>query len=480
MTKNIKDKKASLLERATEGLDKPKPLSEEKAESVEQSKFISKKRAETVGYSEAESEKDDVEANIVSASGSDDETYTSSFRGLGNSKRTHSKAAHDQQEGVETLEVNEANSVLTSEGEGGKEAHSDGLVSDVSTLGAEEAMSGVIEGAEATPTEDQSNEGQSNEGQLDEDQAGKDQIGEAQVIETPFSAIGGDALMDKADTDVSNITEAKQQTGAEVQKTEDEADSLAADTAEDRPKGNVQEIDLVALREARFITPDMPPNLMSEEFRIIKRSILLNAFAKGNEEKKNSNIVLVTSSSPGEGKTFSSINLALSIATEQDVTVLLVDADFSKPEVLNRLGVAGGKGLMDAVADKDIDLGDCLVRTNIPNLVLLPAGRQHNLTTELLASDRMEKMVNELSTRYNDRIIIFDSPPVLASSAASVLALYMGQTVFVIEAEKTTEPQIKESLNMISACENINLVLNKTHYSGSNKKFASYYGYGGR
>ncbi len=251
-----------------------------------------------------------------------------------------------------------------------------------------------------------------------------------------------------------------------------------AKPVEKRP--TVQGIDLIALRDAGFITPDMPPNLMSEEFRIIKRSILLNAFAKGNENKKNKNIVLVTSSSPGEGKTFSAINLALSIATEQDVTVLLVDADFSKPEVLNRLGVAGGRGLMDSVADKDVDLGECLVRTSIPNLVLLPAGRQHNLTTELLASDRMEKMVNELSTRYKDRIIIFDSPPVLASSAASVLALYMGQTVFVIEAEKTTEPQIKESLNMISACENINLVLNKTHYSGSNKKFASYYGYGGR
>jgi len=101
MTKNIKDKKASLLERATEGLDKPKPLSEEKIESIEQSKFISKKRAETVEHSETVSEKDSAEANIMSASGSDDETYTSSFRGLGNSKKTHSEAAHDQQEGVE-------------------------------------------------------------------------------------------------------------------------------------------------------------------------------------------------------------------------------------------------------------------------------------------------------------------------------------------------------------------------------------------
>ncbi len=245
-------------------------------------------------------------------------------------------------------------------------------------------------------------------------------------------------------------------------------------------KKREEEVDLVALREGGYITPDMPPNLLSEEFRIIKRSILLNAFSKGIQRDKNSNVILVTSSNPGEGKTFCTINLALSIATEQDTTVLLIDADFSKPEVLNRLGVAGGRGLMDVVADDELEIGDCLIRTNIPNLVLLPAGRQHNLTTELLASERMEMIVNELANRYPDRLIIFDSPPVLASSAASVLALYMGQSVFVIEAEKTTEPQIKESLNMISACENINLLLNQTRFSGSNKKFASYYGYGGR
>ncbi len=260
----------------------------------------------------------------------------------------------------------------------------------------------------------------------------------------------------------------------------DTATSPAA-PKKNQPKKPPEEIDLAALREAGYITPDMPPNLMSEEFRIIKRSLLLKAFAKGDKKTgTNNNVILVTSSNPSEGKTFCTINLALSIATEQDVTVLLVDADFSKPEILNRLGIKGGRGLMDVVADGKVDVGDCLVRTNIPNLVLLPAGRQHNLTTELLASERMANMVSEISARYPDRIVIFDSPPVLASSAASVLALYMGQTVFVIEAEKTTEPQIKESLGMISACENINLLLNKTRYNGSNKKFATYYGYGGR
>lgn len=302
-----------------------------------------------------------------------------------------------------------------------------------------------------------------------------------------FKGIGSPGAKPKAKTP----TPANEDSGPSVQDLEeakprslaigDTAGEGAAVNKKAKKRRPPEEIDLVALREAGYITPDMPPNLMSEEFRIIKRSLLLNAFPKGDKNAdKNNNVILVTSSNPSEGKTFCTINLALSIATEQDVTVLLVDADFSKPEILNRLGIKGGRGLMDVVADSNMDVGDCLVRTNIPNLVLLPAGRQHNLTTELLASERMESMVNEISTRYKDRIVIFDSPPVLASSAASVLALYMGQTVFVIEAEKTTEPQIKESLGMISSCENINLLLNKTRYNGSNKKFASYYGYGGR
>ncbi|MBL4838623.1 MAG: AAA family ATPase [Kordiimonadaceae bacterium] len=259
-------------------------------------------------------------------------------------------------------------------------------------------------------------------------------------------------------------------------------DTGATDTK--RPSSHktsrVEEVDLVNLREGGYITPDMAPNLLSEEFRIIKRTLLLNAFSKGKQRSENSNVILVTSSSPGEGKTFCAINLALSVATEQDTTVLLIDADFSKPEVLNRLGVAGGRGLMDVVADHELSLADCLVRTSIPNLVLLPAGRQHNLTTELLASERMEHIVDEIANRYPDRLVIFDSPPVLASSAASVLALYMGQAVFVIEAENTSESQIKESLNMISACDNINLLLNQARFSGTNMRFASYYGYGGR
>ncbi|MGD8325413.1 MAG: XrtA-associated tyrosine autokinase [Sphingomonadales bacterium] len=239
-------------------------------------------------------------------------------------------------------------------------------------------------------------------------------------------------------------------------------------------------IDLVSLKERGFIVPDAPPNITAEEFRLIKRSLLVRAAERHHGGPKNSNMILVTSSQPGEGKTFCSINLALSIASEQDYTVLLVDADFAKPEVLSTLGLEGGKGLVDVIADRNLDLSDCLIRTNVPNLAVLPAGRQHHLTTELLASDRMEEIVDEIAQRYPDRIIIFDSPPALASSAASVLAMHMGQTVFVVESERTSETQVRESLSLLAACPNVNMLLNKTQVNFAEHKFGTYYAYEGR
>jgi len=226
------------------------------------------------------------------------------------------------------------------------------------------------------------------------------------------------------------------------------------------------------------VSDDADSSVTTEEFRIIKRSLLLNAFNKGEGAIENGNIVLVTSTEPDEGKTFCAISLALSMAAERDLTVLLVDADVSKPDVLNMLGVKGDKGLIDVVENKDMDLSECLLRTSIPNLTILPAGKKHKLTTELFASDRMIEIIAEIAKRYRDRIIIIDSPPVLASSAASVLAMHVGQILYVVEAEKTRQEELGEAIKMIEKCKNINLLLNKTRFVGGKKKFGSYYGYG--
>ena len=223
---------------------------------------------------------------------------------------------------------------------------------------------------------------------------------------------------------------------------------------------------------------DIENSITTEEFRIVKRSLLLNAFSKGGAAIKNGNIVLVTSTQPNEGKTFCAVSLALSMAAERDLTVLLVDADVAKPDVLNTLGVKGNKGLIDVIENKDMDLRECLLKTNIPNLTILPAGKKHKLTTELLASERMGVIIDEIARRYHDRIIIIDSPPVLASSAASVLAMHVGQILFVVEAERTREEELNDALKMIEDCKNINLLLNKARFTAGKKKFGSYYGYG--
>ncbi len=237
-------------------------------------------------------------------------------------------------------------------------------------------------------------------------------------------------------------------------------------------------IDLAALRDLGYVVPDSPATATAEEFRIVKRQLLINAMAEGDRRIENGNLILVCSSQPNEGKTFCATNLALSIASERDVTVLLVDADFAKPEILSTLGLEGGKGLIDVVADPSIELSDCLIKTNIDNFSVLPAGRQHNLTTELLASERMGGMIDEIARRYSDRIVIFDSPPCLASSAASVLALHVGQVLFVVEAETTRDAELRDGLAMMSVCDNVSMLLNKARYAGIGRRFGTYYGYG--
>jgi receptor protein-tyrosine kinase len=253
-----------------------------------------------------------------------------------------------------------------------------------------------------------------------------------------------------------------------------------AEPATPRPprQSRRDEIDLEALRDQGFIVPDSPATTIAEEFRIIKRQLLLNAMSRGPAAIHNGNLILVCSSQPNEGKTFCAINLALSIASERDLTVLLVDADFAKPEILSTLGLEGGKGLVDIIIDPSLDMADCLIRTNIENFSVLPAGRQHNLTTELLASDRMGELIEDIAKRYPDRIVVFDSPPVLASSAAPVLAMHVGQTVYVVEAENTTEAEVREGMDLLSACEHRYLLLNKSRFVPSGRRYGSYYGYG--
>lgn len=251
----------------------------------------------------------------------------------------------------------------------------------------------------------------------------------------------------------------------------------AAAPAERRTRNTVT-IDVTRLRTQGLVTPFGARTRTDEEFRIVKRPLLLKAFAKGSDAVPNGHLIMVTSSHPGEGKTFCSVSLAMSIAAETDLNVLLVDADVLKPRVPDVLGLKCDQGLLDLVSDETLDFSDVLIRTNIENLSILPAGRPHPMATELFASERMGRIVEDMAHRYPDRVIIFDSPPTLASSVPGVLALHVGQIVFVVRAERTSESAVNAGLAAVGNCKNIGLLLNRTRNMIGSGGLYPYYGYG--
>lgn len=234
-------------------------------------------------------------------------------------------------------------------------------------------------------------------------------------------------------------------------------------------------IDLQRLREGGMIAPDGDKTPLAEEFRVIKRPLLKNAFGAG-ASIRNGNLIMVTSAFPREGKSFCAINLAMSIAMERDRTVLLVDADVARPSIPQKFGIAPDVGLMDVLLDSHVRLSDAIVRTNVNKLALLPAGRPHRQATELLASEAMANLLSELSERYSDRIVIFDSPPLLVTTEARTLAANMGQIVMVVESDNTTHEALREALSTIESCDVVGMVLNKGRRSNPGDSYG-YYGY---
>ncbi|TXG79728.1 MAG: chromosome partitioning ATPase [Thermomicrobiales bacterium] len=239
------------------------------------------------------------------------------------------------------------------------------------------------------------------------------------------------------------------------------------------------EIDVERLGRLGMVTPLDPKSRVAEEFRVIKRPILRNVGVKGAAPVADANLVMVTSALAGEGKSTTSVNLAMSIAMELDHTVLLVDADVSRPTVPSMLGISEERGLLDLLTDETLDVSDVLLRTNIEKLSVLPAGLAQSRATELLSSVAMCRLLKDLATRYSDRIIIFDSPPLLPSNESRALATLMGQIVVVVAAESTTHAALKQALATIETCPVKLLMLNKSRVS-SGTGYGNYgsYGYG--
>jgi len=240
------------------------------------------------------------------------------------------------------------------------------------------------------------------------------------------------------------------------------------------------ELPFAHLSELGMVTPLAPRSRVAEELRAIKRPLLRNIDGLGAAPVANANLIMVTSALQGDGKTFNAINLAMSIAMEQDKTVLLVDADVSKASAGKLLGIPEGSlGLIDLLEEKGIEPADVICTTNVQNLRIMPAGKISERSTELLASQSMHELMLEMSNRYPDRVIVFDSPPLLLTSESSVLASFMGQIVFVVSTDVTPSEAITEALEKIGGDKVIGMVLNKVH-SRRSKLFGlgSRYGYG--
>jgi Mrp family chromosome partitioning ATPase len=186
--------------------------------------------------------------------------------------------------------------------------------------------------------------------------------------------------------------------------------------------------------------------------------------------------ILICSAQANEGKTFCAVNLALSMANERDFEVLLVDGDFAKPTVLSTLGIEGPVGLMDALADPSIDVETLVIKTDVGNLSVLPSGKYTNEATELIAADRTRVILDRLATKPN-RIILFDSPPALAASPASVLAYHVGQVLLIVRADRTGEAELRDAVLLLGGCEEIQLLLNGARFAPNARRFGSYYGY---
>lgn len=232
-------------------------------------------------------------------------------------------------------------------------------------------------------------------------------------------------------------------------------------------------LDLERLQAAGLVTPASSNSKIAGEMRVIKRPLLANAQGKGAPKVERGNLIMVTSSLASEGKTFVAVNLALSIAMEVDSTVLLVDGDVVAPGVMHTLGLSESKGLIDLLTTPGLEVGDVMFKTNVERLSILPAGTAHDRASELLAGDGMARLIRDLAARYPERIILFDSPPLLATTESRSLAAHMGQIVMVVEADRTPRGTVEDALSKIEACPVVMTVLNKAVES----ELGSYYSY---
>lgn len=228
-----------------------------------------------------------------------------------------------------------------------------------------------------------------------------------------------------------------------------------------------------SLRNAGYLPERSQDRRFADQYRQIKRPLIASIFNTDPSKPRIVPRIMMASALPGDGKTFTSINLALSMASERDVSVLLVDADIPKPHVSRIFGVEQERGLIDALVEETVDVESLVLSTDVPGLAILPAGQPHEGATELIASARMRSVVERLQARHPRRIVLFDSPPLLMSSESRSLISVCGQVVLVVKSGQTPRQAVLNALSDIDESKPVSLVLNRGTDSAD-----GYYGYG--
>lgn len=287
------------------------------------------------------------------------------------------------------------------------------------------------------------------------------------------SVISDSATFDNKPTEQANVAEKVKPVAKVAQPMEPLVASSAETVVEVKSKSE-KFIPLTNVQKEGFVS-NVGRHTINEEYRAIKRKVLSNAFGPLSKTLSNANIVMVTSPNPNEGKTFTAINLALSIALEQDKTVLLVDADVLRPSVMKTINQPFENGLMEYLLGEVDDLSEVIHHTSLDTLRIIPAGKSHHLSTELLASEKMLESVSEFAHRYPDRVVIIDSPPLLGINETAILANLAGQAVVVVQEGKTSLTRLSQAVDHLHPDMAKGFVINKAKRSANEGN--GYYGY---
>lgn len=229
-------------------------------------------------------------------------------------------------------------------------------------------------------------------------------------------------------------------------------------------------IDTKALRNAGYLPDEGLERRFADHYRQIKRPLIEKALTGAADART----IMVSSALPGDGKTFTSINLAMSIARERDISILLLDADAPRAQVSQVFGLRGERGLLDALRDDSVEAESLILGTDVPGLEILPAGRFVDSATELFASARMDQIIARIAARNPRRLVLLDSAPLLVSSEARALLRVPGQVVLVARTDATPRHALRDAVNLVDKNKLQGVILN---YSPFHASGGYYYGY---